>query len=124
MKITIKTKNIELTDYLKDFTEKKFFALKKFINILKKEEEKNTLAEVLVELEKETRHHRKGDIFLTKCRIHLPGRVLVACARADDLLKSVVAAKDEMKLEIGRYKFKKTSQRRREQRKMKHDGSI
>ena len=122
MKITIKTKNISLTGALKDFTEKKFFGLRKFINILKREEDKKTLAEVLVELEKETQHHRKGDIFSVKCRVQLPGRFLVAQSKSEDLLKSVIAAKDEMKTEIKKYRFKKTDRHRRDRGKLKREG--
>jgi len=119
MKVTIKTKNIESADSLREFAEEKFYALKKFIDVLKREEEKNTLAEVLVELEKETKHHRKGDIFWAKCKIQLPGRILMSKSKSDDLLKAVVSARDEMKMEIEKYKFKKTDIRRREQRRAK-----
>ncbi|MFH1968198.1 MAG: HPF/RaiA family ribosome-associated protein [bacterium] len=124
MNIIIKTKNIKLTEALKNFTEKKFFSLRKFINILKKEEEKKTLAEVFVELEKETKHHRKGDIFVAKCNIQLPGRSLMSKAKSDDILKAIIAAKDEIKTEIEKYKFKKIAKRRREQRKIKREGII
>jgi len=124
MKIIIKTKNLELTDALQNFTEEKVLTLKKFIKVLKKDEEKNTLAEVLVELERETNHHRKGDVYVVKCQIRLPGRSLMAEARSDDLLKAVVATKDEMKMEIEKYKFKKTDVRRREQRKLKRESTI
>ena len=119
MKVIIKTRKLELTNSLKAFTEKKFYSLKKFINILKKEEEKNTLAKALVELERETRHHKKGEIFIARCRVQLPGRSLIAKAKSDDLLKAIVATKNEMKTEIEKIKVKKTNSRRRQQRKMK-----
>jgi ribosomal subunit interface protein len=124
MKIDIKTKNLELTQALQNFTEKKFYTLTKFIQLLKKDEEKNTLAEALVELERETNHHRKGGVYIVKCRIQFPGRSLMAEVRSDDLLKAIVAAKDEMKMEIEKYKFKKTDVRRREQRKLKQEAAI
>ena len=62
MRITIKTKNIILSNELSLFIERKIGVLKKFINILKQDipEGKKTLAEVLVEAEKETMHHKKG----------------------------------------------------------------
>lgn len=124
MKLTIKTKNIELTDELLRFAEEKFYMLRKFISILKKEEEKKTLADVLVELEKETRHHRKGDIFVAKCSIRLPGKSLMSKDKSEDILKSIIKAKDEMEREIKKYKFKKTDIRRREQRKLKRRAVI
>ncbi|MDP3883140.1 MAG: HPF/RaiA family ribosome-associated protein [Candidatus Staskawiczbacteria bacterium] len=125
MRIDIKTKNLELTEALRNFTEKKFLTLKKFINVLKKEDEiGKTLAEVLVELEKETKHHRKGDVYVVKCQIHLPGRNLIAKAKLDDLLKAVVATRDEMKMEIEKYKFKIADKNRRKRKRAKRETII
>ncbi len=107
MKVTIKTKNIDLSEELNGFIEKKFYGLKKFIDILKREDEiGKTLTEVFVEVEKETTHHRKGDIFLVKSRIYLPGREIISQIRTDDLQKAIIKAKDELKLEIKKYKEK------------------
>ena len=120
MKVIIKTKNLEASEALDNFIEEKFFTLKKFIDILKREDEiGKTLAEVFVEVEKETKHHRKGDIFLVKSRIYLPGREIISQVRTDDLQKAIVKAKDELKLEIEKYKVKKIDKNRRQQRKLK-----
>jgi len=113
MKVITTTKNIELTPALKNFVEKKFSALKKFIGKI--------LVEVFVELEKETQHHKKGKIFLVKTQLSLPGRILTVWSREDDLFKAIVAAKDEMKLEIEKYKFRTIDKRRRQQRKIKRE---
>jgi ribosomal subunit interface protein len=122
MKIIIKTKDIITGESLGDFIEEKFSTLKKFIDILKKDDAgEKTLAEVFVEVEKQTKHHRKGEIFLVKARIVLPGRSLIVEKSADDVFQAVVAAKDEMKSEIEKYKFKKIDTNRREQRKTKKD---
>jgi len=108
MRIIIKARKLELTEPLRAFAERKFYGLKKFIDILKREDEiGKTLAEVFIELEKETRHHKGGEIFVVRCRIQLPGRVLAVKAKTDDLAKSIIAAKEEMKIEIKKYKFKK-----------------
>lgn len=118
----MKAKNLELTPDLQNLIEKKIGTIKKFIDILKREDEiGKTLAEVFVEVEKETLHHRKGDIFLVKSRIYLPGREIISEVRADDLQKVVVMAKDELKLEIEKYKVKKIDKNRREQRKNKKE---
>jgi ribosome-associated translation inhibitor RaiA len=125
MKVIIKTKNLELPGVLKDFVEKKFYGLKKFINILKREDEiGKTLAEVFVEMEKETKHHRKGDIFLVKSRIYLPGREIISQVRTDDLQKAIIKSKDELKLEIEKYKFRMIDKNRRLQRKTKKELKI
>jgi len=119
MKIIIKTKKLELTDGLQIFVEKKIGSIKKFINILKQDtpEKGKTLAEVFVEVEKETKHHRKGDIFKSKITVRLPGKVILAEAHSEDLFKAIVEAKDELKLEIEKYKMKNIDKARRKQMK-------
>lgn len=129
MKIIIKTKNLELTPDLQGFIEKKIGSIKKFINILKKDDCPptggcKTLAEVFVELEKETSHHKKGNIFSVKTQVILPGKSLTAGAKADDLFKAIVEAKDELKMEIEKYKFKKIDKNRRLQRKSQYEVEI
>ncbi|MCX6722145.1 MAG: ribosome-associated translation inhibitor RaiA [Candidatus Staskawiczbacteria bacterium] len=119
MKIIIKAKNLEQSEALNKFIEEKFFTLKKFIDILKRPDEGKTLAEVFVEVEKESRHHRKGEIFLVKAQAILPGRSIMAEAKEEDLFKAVIAARDELRMEIEKYKVKKVDKNRREQRKAK-----
>ncbi len=123
MKIIINAKNLELTQVLKTFIEKKVGSIKKFINILKQDtpEGLKTLAEVFIEVEKESKHHRKGEIFLVRAQVVLPGKTLAASANADDLFKAIIEAKDELKKEIGKYKFKKIDTIRRKQRKAKEE---
>ena len=123
MKITIKTKNLELTDAIQTYVEKKIGSIKKFINILKQDtpEKGKTLAEIFIEVEKESVHHKNGDVFVVKAQVVLPGKSLTIGARSDDLYKAIIAAKDELKLEIEKYKFKKIDKNRREERKAKAD---
>lgn len=121
MKITTKTKNLELTDELNNFIDEKIGGLKKFINILKREDEiGKTLAEVFVEIEKETNHHNKGKIFKAEAEILLPGRKIMAQANGEDLLLTIVEIKDKLQQEIKKYKFKHTDKNRRRQRKEKN----
>ena len=120
MKIIIKTKNLELTESLSEYIEKKLFSLKKFLDILKKDEQRKTLSEVFVDIEKETKHHRKGDIFLAEALINLPGKKIIAKAKQDDLYKSINEIKTELAKEIKKYKLKMTEIKRREQRKVKN----
>jgi ribosomal subunit interface protein len=124
MKIIIKAKNLDQSDALNAFIEKKFSSLKKFIDVLKTPEEKRTLAEVFVEVSKDTNHHKKGDIFLVKAMLGLPGRNIIAEATEEDLFVSVSKAKDALKLEIEKYKLKNIDKNRREQRKAKEDIEI
>jgi ribosomal subunit interface protein len=118
MKIIIRTKNLELTDDLQKFVDEKIGGLKKFLSILK--EGKKTLTETFVELEKETLHHKKGQIFRTEVQIQLPGKKLIAEAKGEDLKKAIVKVKDELQQEIKKYKLKITETIRRSQRKLKN----
>lgn len=119
MKIIIRAKNLELTKTLKNFIEEKIGSLKKFIDILKKEEDKNTLAEVFFETQKESKHHNKGQIFRSEARILLPGKKIMAESAGDDLLLTIVEIKDKLQQEIKKYKLKKIESPRRQQRKNK-----
>jgi ribosomal subunit interface protein len=123
MKIIITTKNLDLTPDLQSFIEKKIGSIKKFINILKQDTPNGlkTLAEVFVEVEKETEHHKKGKVFSVKTQVILPGKSLVAWSRADDMFKAIIGAKDELKMEIEKYKFKKIDKNRRQERKSKRE---
>lgn len=119
MKILIRTKNLELTEPLKSFIEEKIGSLKKFVDVLKKEEDRKTLAEVFVEVEKETKHHNKGEVFRSEATILLPGKKIMAQSVGDDLFLTIVEIKDKLQQEIKKYKVKKIDKNRRQQRKGK-----
>ena len=125
MKITTKAKNLELSLALQSFIDEKIGGLKKFIDILKREDEiGKTLAEVFVEVEKETKHHNKGEIFSCQLEILLPGKSLSTKSSSEDLYKAIVAAKNVMEEEIKRYKFKHIEKDRWGQRKEKTELEI
>lgn len=107
MKIIIKTKNLELTDFLDQYINKKIGTLEKFLKNFKDLNNNIFIPEIFVEIEKETRHHRKGDLFVAKTQIILPNKSLIAKAKGDDLLLAIVKVKDELQEEIKKYKSKK-----------------
>lgn len=117
MKIITKTKNLELTESLETFVEKKVGGLRKFAKILQDENGfgKN-FAELFIEIEKETRHHRKGPYFKAEARLHLPGKTIIAISEKEDLGQAIVDLKDELQQEIKKYKSKTTELKRRKQR--------
>lgn len=124
MNIIIKTKNLKLTADLKEFIEEKIGGLKRFIKILQKkdsfEKGKNSV-EFFVEIEKETKHHRNGNIFLAEARVHLPKKTLVAISEKDGLRLAIVGVRDELQQEIKKYKLKRTEMIIRKQRKIKKE---
>lgn len=117
MKIIIKTRNLELSPYLESYVNEKIGALEKFTKTLQKEEDKKTLSEVYVEIEKITKHHRKGDVFKANAQISMPGKGLVAESIGEDLLKAVIEVKDKLELEIKKYKAKHSEAKIRKARK-------
>lgn len=121
MKIIISTKNLELTKDFEDFVNDKIGGLEKFAGFLKKEnnsEKGKDPLEFFVEVKKETEHHKKGQIFLVKTKVNLPGKTLIASSNSDDLSRAVVEVKDELQQELKKYKFKRTELTIRKQRKI------
>lgn len=107
MKINLKATNIELEKNAITYIDEKIKGLAKFLEILKEEgAEKKTIAEVWVEVGKETRHHKKGPFFFAEAQLHLPGKSIRARAITDNLKKSVNKVKDELEIEIKKYKLK------------------
>jgi len=115
MKITIKTKNLETSESLNSFVEKKFSLLEKIVK---------SSEEIIVEIEKETNHHRKGDIYRVKAQVAFNKKNIVSDEVADDLFVAIVQAKDELKNEIEKYKAKKIDKVRRKQVKAKEKNRI
>lgn len=114
MKVILKSKNLELSKSLQSLIEKKFSSLKKLITVGSQEEPdfKKDLIEIFVEVERETKHHRKGNVFSVSSQMNVPGKKsLFAKAKGDDIATLVVKAKDSLKREIEKYKFKKTRKR-------------
>jgi len=125
MKIIIKTKNIENSESLNSYIEEKLSGLQKFISVLREKGSiGKSLAEVFVEIEKTTKHHRKGEIFMVKAILHLPQKSIVAQDESDDLFKSVIEVKDDLQVEIKKYKTKNIDKNRRAQMKVSHTPKI
>jgi ribosomal subunit interface protein len=121
MEIIIKTKNLELTESLELFIREKIGGLSKFAKVLQKEnyDMGKDPIEFFVEIEKETKHHKKGPYFKAKAEVALPGKILLAISEKDDLLQAIVEVKDEMQQEIKKYKSKTTEIEIRKQKKNK-----
>lgn len=97
MNINIKTKNITLNDALEVFVHEKIDSLEKFLG-----NTNSLLAEV--DLSKTTEHHNKGDIFRAEVQIEVPGKLLRAESTMDDLRKAIVEVKDQLQIQIKKYR--------------------
>ncbi len=98
MQTQITGKNIELTDAIKDYVDKKMLGLNKFYN------EKIIRAEVVLGVNSE--HHQKGDKFFAECKLDVPGKNLFALKEEDSLYKAIDKIRDYLELELKKYKLK------------------
>lgn len=114
MNVITKAKNLELTESLEGIITKRLSGLKK---MLKPFEDK--VLGFLFQVSKETKHHRKGDVFWAEAIVTLPGKKITVTAHDENLLKAITKARDELKREISRYKTKMIEMPRRAQRKSK-----
>ncbi len=99
MNVIIK-KNIDLTPALEAYLQKKFMTLEKFVVALAGENP----AELTVEIERTTNHHRKGDVYRTAAKLHFSGTTIRAEKEADDVRIAIDAAKDTLREEIEKHK--------------------
>ena len=113
MNIDLKTKNINLDSSLRIFCQRVIGELEKFIRISKTE------PNGWMEIEKTTRHHKKGPYFRAECQIFLPGRSLRAEATAKYLREAITQVKDEMQRQLKDYKNKLSTKQKRGQREFK-----
>lgn len=102
MQTQITGKNIELTEAIKDYVNKKMLALNKFYN------EKIIRAEVVLGVNSD--HHQKGDKFFAECKLDVPGKNLFALKEEDSLYKAVDKIRDYLELELKKYKLKQRVQ--------------
>jgi ribosomal subunit interface protein len=122
MKIIIKTKNIQLDKTIEDFINERIGRLEKFIEFCHRKdkwEEIKPSCEFFVEVEKETRHHKKGPHFKAAGWVHLPGRTLRAEAQSEDLRTAIIEIRDEIEQEMKKYKLRKIDLERRGARSIK-----
>ena len=91
MKLTIKTKNLQLTPLLENFINKKMDKIEKFLP-----DNQDLFLEI--EIEKESLHHRKGEVYAAEAIIELPGKKLVAKAKEEDLQKAITEVEKELEI--------------------------
>ncbi|HRH31886.1 MAG TPA: ribosome-associated translation inhibitor RaiA [bacterium] len=94
MRITeIKGTNMELTEAIKQYVERK---LESLVSIC----EKYSPCDVVAEVGKTSPHHQKGDVFYAELNMTIPGAVLRATSTKDDLYAAIDDVKDELKRQL------------------------
>ncbi|MDD2696901.1 MAG: ribosome-associated translation inhibitor RaiA [Candidatus Pacebacteria bacterium] len=115
MKIDIKTKNFKLTPFIEDYVNKKINSLDKFTT------GDDFEIEALVEIEKTTFHHKKGQVFKAECHMKLPGKNIMAKSLLEDLYLAINEMKDGLQRQMKEYKNKLISKRKRGARAVKKE---
>lgn len=90
---------MDLTSAIKAYVEDKLEGIAKLT-------EKFEPCDVAVEVGKTTEHHRKGDVFRAEFNLTIPGTMLRAEAKMDDLYAAIDTATDELKAQVKKYKEK------------------
>ncbi len=99
--ITYKLTNIEPTEAINKYVEKKFAHLDKFL------EKFDTPRDCAIEIGHTTKHHKKGKFFRAEADFVLPHVIIRAEVEAYDLYSAIDLLKDELEEKIKTYKEKK-----------------
>lgn len=109
MNLNIKATNLELTPNLKDYVQKKMDALEKYLGNFK-------VMSVHFEVDKTTRHHKKGEIFCAEANLVVNGDLLRVQKTEKDVYKAVDKVRDHLELMIKKYKDKKIERKKKKQK--------
>ncbi|MFA6256741.1 MAG: ribosome-associated translation inhibitor RaiA [Candidatus Paceibacterota bacterium] len=99
MQINLQSKNIELTDEIKNYAEKRVTNLDKLLSGLASEEAQATL-----EVSRNTLHHKAGDVFHADCSLTLQGKHFYASSDNEDLYTAIDNVKDTLFNDINKTK--------------------
>lgn len=99
MKIDILAKNIALDDPLRVFIEDKIGGLDHLIG--------NDKGRARVEIGKPSKHHHSGRVFYAEVNLSLGGKLLRATCSHEDLRNAITDVKDELQVQIKKFKGKR-----------------
>src|SRR3989344_7969163 len=101
MQINLMTRNIELTDPIKDYVSKRVTNLEKLLTRI---EGSGGKVMANFEVSRSTNHHKGGDVFHADCLIKIDGKEFYGSADKEDLYAAVDAVKDSLYNEISKHK--------------------
>lgn len=108
MKLIIQTKNIDLTSVLQEWVEEKVGSLSKFLK-----EKDGDLIKARVEIGKPSRHHQSGFVYYAEINLKIGRKLLRASVEHLDLRTAIDQARDELEVQIKKFKGKMKAARRR-----------
>ena len=101
MKINFQAKNIEITDAIRDYAEKRVTNLGKLLSEI---EERDGEVSVLFSVSKTTHHHKGGEVFHADCGVHIKGRKFYSSVNKQDLYEAIDEVKENLFREISKDK--------------------
>jgi len=102
MKFSIKTKNLESTEEIESYLDKKLKSLEKFLSSFNLD-----LVKAEVEIGRTTKHHQAGDIFRAEINLSINGKLFRAESEQESLYAAIDEVRDDLELEIKKFKEKK-----------------
>ena len=101
MQINLTSKNMELTEAIRDYVNKRVTNLEKLLSRI---EEGEGRVVVKFEVAKSTNHHKQGEVFHADCLININGKEFYGSADREDLYAAVDEVKDTLYMEISKDK--------------------
>lgn len=113
MNIKIKATNIELTEAISEYANKRILNIEKFI--------KGIDSEILVYIEvgKTTNHHKQGEVFRAEINIDISGSKFYSFSEKEDLYVAIDDVVDEIIRQIKNQKNKKQTLFKRGAKRLK-----
>lgn len=108
----IKATNIEMTDELHDYIEKKLAATEKFT-------QGQSVERIYVDVAKSTNHHKQGDIYKAEFNVVIDGTKFHSMSETEDIFASIDEASSELVRQITENKDHQISLFRRGARSVK-----
>lgn len=93
--INIKATNMELTPAIRDYVEKRFASLEKFI--VHSPEESPSMN---IEVGKTTNHHKHGDVYKSEVNLLFKGKTFYVVSEKEDLYAAIDDAKEDLEREL------------------------
>ena len=101
MRTMIHAKNIELTPALNDWIETKLQTLAKLFK------PKDQLAEVRVEVGRQSLHHQKGPVYYAEINLKIGSQLLRGVSEHVDLRTAIDFVRDEIERQVKKFKSKR-----------------
>jgi len=100
MNTNIKSTNMELTNAISDYVNKRLIGVNKFAK-------KGEMISSYVEVGKTSNHHKQGDVFRAEFNIEINGNKFYTFSEKEDLYKAIDEAKEEIVRQIKSKKDRK-----------------